>query len=369
MSRIILAFLTVTLLQIPAAQSAEQKEVKVIEWNYEFYSLNIDPPTSAGTTSWLHSEVRQRIPFYDDIYAVWPMSMRFPNEVYMEKSNKEDVCYQIPVQVRAEIDLSYLRSTYNPIELTFWPRMQFKDNIVLFREASLLIGPNDWRESATVLNKKVNVCLSKELLGTDLLGIQLRTNISYSRLFTEFKPQNLNDCVSHTLERCTYAGFSAGGIAINQQNSEEKDEVTGYIKTITELRNFISTQRNVHESVLEMGRRNLLFLEADLEAAKIRSKERAEAKAAAELKAKQEAEAKASAELKAKQQADAKAAAELKAKQEADAKAAADKAAADKAAADKAAALKKITITCIKGKLTKKVTAVKPICPAGYKKK
>ena len=85
-------------------------------------------------------------------------------------------------------------------------------------------------------------------------------------------------------------------------------------------------------------------------------------------------------------------------------KAAADKAAADKAAADKAAVVKaaadvraaadklladakaeaaailaaaqvkaatqkKITITCVRGKLTKKVTAVKPVCPAGYKKK
>jgi len=60
------------------------------------------------------------------------------------------------------------------------------------------------------------------------------------------------------------------------------------------------------------------------------------------------------AELKAKQEADAKAAAELKAKQEADAK---------------AAALKKTTITCLKGKLVKKVIAVKPVCPMGYKKK
>jgi hypothetical protein len=30
---------------------------------------------------------------------------------------------------------------------------------------------------------------------------------------------------------------------------------------------------------------------------------------------------------------------------------------------------KKATITCIKGKLTKKVTAVKPKCPSGYKVK
>jgi hypothetical protein len=83
---------------------------------------------------------------------------------------------------------------------------------------------------------------------------------------------------------------------------------------------------------------------------------------------------KANAELQAKQEADAKTAAELKAKVEA--KAAADKLIADAKveaarilAAAKAAARKKTTITCIKGKLTKKVTAVKPKCPAGYKVK
>ena len=78
-----------------------------------------------------------------------------------------------------------------------------------------------------------------------------------------------------------------------------------------------------------------------------------EVRLAAELKAKQEAESKA-AELKAQQEAEAKAAADLKAKQEADAK---------------VAATKRTTITCVKGKLTKKVTSVKPKCPAGYKKK
>jgi M6 family metalloprotease-like protein len=34
-----------------------------------------------------------------------------------------------------------------------------------------------------------------------------------------------------------------------------------------------------------------------------------------------------------------------------------------------ALAVKKTTITCVKGKLTKKVTAAKPVCPSGYKKK
>jgi hypothetical protein len=90
--------------------------------------------------------------------------------------------------------------------------------------------------------------------------------------------------------------------------------------------------------------------EKKLEAAK------EEVRVAAELKARQEAEerARVEVELKAKFEAEAKAAAELKAKQEADAK---------------AATLKKTTITCVKGKLTKKVTAVKPKCPTGYKKK
>jgi hypothetical protein len=96
---------------------------------------------------------------------------------------------------------------------------------------------------------------------------------------------------------------------------------------------------------------------ADAEA-KAKADAEAKAKADAEAKAKADAEAKAKteAEAKAKAEAEAKAAAELKAKQEAE-------------AAAKAAAAKKKTITCVKGKTIKKVTAVKPKCPKGYKKK
>ena len=49
-----------------------------------------------------------------------------------------------------------------------------------------------------------------------------------------------------------------------------------------------------------------------------------------------------------------KAAEELKARIEADAK---------------ATELKRTTIRCVNGKLIKKVTAIKPVCPKGYKKK
>jgi hypothetical protein len=75
-------------------------------------------------------------------------------------------------------------------------------------------------------------------------------------------------------------------------------------------------------------------------------------RAAAELKVKEAAAAKGASESQVKQKAEA--AAVLKAKQDAEAK---------------AAATKKTTITCVKGKLTKKVTAVNPKCPSGYKKK
>ena len=88
---------------------------------------------------------------------------------------------------------------------------------------------------------------------------------------------------------------------------------------------------------------------------KIVQENESKARMASDLKAKQDAEAKAAAELKAKQDAEAKAAAELKAQQDAAAKA--------------SSANKRTTITCVKGKTTKKVTAVSPKCPSGYKKK
>ena len=50
-------------------------------------------------------------------------------------------------------------------------------------------------------------------------------------------------------------------------------------------------------------------------------------------------------------------------------KAAGTVATATKIAAEKTTVVKKLTITCVKGKITKKVNAIKPVCPTGYKKK
>jgi len=179
----------------------------------------------------------------------------------------------------------------------------------------------------------------------------------------------------------------------------------------------------------EARKRITLSSKADAEEAKAKADAEAKAKADAEAKAKADAEAKAKADAEAKAKADAEAkakadAAEAKAKADAEAKAReqAEKPLCD--ARKKELALigeelknhlknnpgktkeisstilrlnsalnspcvaevtladfqreaevltkfssKKITITCVKGKLTKKVSAVNPKCPKGYKKK
>ena len=79
-----------------------------------------------------------------------------------------------------------------------------------------------------------------------------------------------------------------------------------------------------------------------------------------------EAEARAQAISEAQKLAEAKIEAEQKI---GEAKVLAEKIVAEAKAAALAAANKKTTITCVKGKLIKKVTAVKPKCPSGYKVK
>ena len=123
--------------------------------------------------------------------------------------------------------------------------------------------------------------------------------------------------------------------------------VGGGIAGFTPANKFLDLIKTAENIVAEDRRKEFILAE--------------EARLDAELKAKQEAEVKAKLEAEAK----AKAEEEAKAKVEAEAKAKAESEAKAKLEASK----KKTTITCVKGKLTKKVTAVNPKCPAGYKKK
>ena len=147
------------------------------------------------------------------------------------------------------------------------------------------------------------------------------------------------------VEKTRYYLGTVGGLgwAIPNCRSDGSQSfgIGGGMSGFTPAHRFLDLIRNAESFVAEEKRKELIKAE--------------EARIAAELKAKQEAEAKAKAEAEAKAEAD-RLAAELKAKQEVEAKA-------------KSQATKKTTITCIKGKLVKKVTAVNPKCPVGYKKK
>ena len=160
-----------------------------------------------------------------------------------------------------------------------------------------------------------------------------------------------------------YVGTSGNGLGISncQADGSVKMDPAGGMSWFPAPFKFLDLLKSAESFVSEEKQKEIKKVEDAKAAAELKAKQEAEAKAAAdkaaaELKAKQEAEAKAAEELKAKQEAEAKAAAELKAKQEAEAKAALE-------------AKKKTTITCVKGKLTKKVTAIKPVCPKGYKKR
>ena len=152
-----------------------------------------------------------------------------------------------------------------------------------------------------------------------------------------------------------YVGTAGNGGATSNCKEDGTFSFTtgGFMANFPSPNKFLDLIKSAETFVEEQKKMQLVKAEEARFAAELKAKQEADAKAAADLKAKQEADAKAAADLKAKQEADAKAAADLKAKQEADAK---------------AAALKKTTITCLKGKSVKKVTAVKPVCPKGYKK-
>ena len=152
-----------------------------------------------------------------------------------------------------------------------------------------------------------------------------------------------------------YVGTAGNGGATSNCKEDGTFSFTtgGFMANFSSPNKFLDLLKSAEAFVEEQKNLQLVKAEEARLAADLKAKQEAEAKAA-ELKAVQAAEAKAAADLKAKQEADAKAAAELKAKLEAEAK---------------AAALKKTTITCLKGKLVKKVTAVKPVCPKGFKKK
>ena len=285
----------------------------------------------------------------------------------------------IVFRYKANLDATSDQTNFGSVSLT----VRFFDPVI------------SYKENKVGLVKKVND-LTYQISGyaTELIDIEITANCSSRCGLTNPAPAP-EPAKTTSPTDATNAAIDAANKAADAAAAELKAKQEADAKAAAELK---AKQEADAKAAAELKAKQEADAKAAAElkakqeadakaAAELKAKQEADAKAAAELKAKQESDAKAAAELKAKQESDAKAEAELKAKQEADAKAATEKAAAElkakqeadaKAAAAKilaaakakaAAAKKKTTITCVKGKLTKKVTAVKPACPKGYTKK
>ena len=170
-----------------------------------------------------------------------------------------------------------------------------------------------------------------------------------------------------------YVGTAGNGLNFSNCRSDGSflQDPAGVMSWFPAPYKFLDLIESAEKFVVEEKKKEFAIAEEARLAAELKAKQEAEAKAKAEAEAKAKAEAEAKA--KAEEEAKAKAEAEAKAKAEAEAKAKAEEEAKARAEAEAKAKLeaakKKTTITCVKGKLTKKVSAVNPKCPKGYKKK
>ena len=383
---------------LPPVKAANNVEVSINEWNYRFDRYGLDFNQSTYRTSWTHKELKDRVPFYEEVLGAWPISIRLPKQVYVPKDLPNGVCFTVPVQIRAEVDLSYLKYRPSPIEIEFWPRVVMQGQTLSFQGPNLTVGPQDWLSNQKIIEKLIPICVDKQTLEKNITGFFINTNLFYSRLFSEFDAPKA-ECWAYTIEACKYIGPYGGVIEVVQGSYSPVDEGKGFEATISQLKEYLLSVSSLEKQNIELAKRNLAFAESELTAATLRAKSLT-AELEAKAKAKAEAEAKAQAEAKAKAEAEAKClknfseAATLRtnvtrtigdvptlSKQLAKVLESPVFTATCPESFDIAilsssfelikleASSKRTTITCVKGKTTKKVTAVKPKCPSGYKKK
>jgi hypothetical protein len=365
---------------MPNSQSAEISKPEFVEWNPGFFWL-------AFGLSGTHSEIQSYLPWYQYdpenapfISSQVALSLRPPKSILLDFTKND--CIGIPIQVRREVTQEIAMNTLKALTIEFYPitinsKLQMFDSQPIFT-----VGPNNWTDASNVIEIQIPVC--KEIVGASKKFLEdSYLNLGYVFKYTRdlsTLQAGISKCDQVIDDKCIISTRAAGRVAVVTNNYQSIEQPALYSLEIKKLQDFLDSKpcfpggvgnqllSNVYcanaSQNIEILKRELPLITAaaekaaaDKAAAELKAKQEAEAKAAAELKAKQEAEAKAAAELKAKQEAEAKAAAELKAKQEAEAKAKAG------------AAKKKSTITCIKGKTVKKLTAVNPKCPSGYKKK
>ena len=329
-----------------------------------------------GKNGFLHLDLSKKVKWYRwDLENNYYLSLRQPFSIRIAQEikilDKDSKCTSVPIKVRRHLSLSQASDSLNSTSIQFFASdIGFNKGIstqqVISRPIIFTIGPSDWKANS-LEEQDFSVPVCEDSIGRSLSGLiesEITLNFRYSystnadQSYINIEPK----CDEIKDNRCI---FNSGIVRVfpikfTQTSPSLASLKSVYQETIGRESDYLqakpcevpyldydqqsnsNTLRKDNKALCESRLRNLEFLNSEIATF---------------------SRAILSAELKAKQDAESQAAAALKAKQESEANAGAAKAAA------KAVATKKTTIACLKGKLIKKVTAVKPICPAGYKKK
>ena len=341
-----LLILTLIVAQPPSAQSVEIAKSEYVEWNLGFYWLMFG-------VNGLHTDIQKYLPWYrydpenaPFISSQAPLSIRTPKSILLDFSKND--CVAIPLQIRREVAKSFATDTLNPLSLEFNPLILNNSSSKVFEIKPVLsIGPSDWSNDSDLIEKQISVC--KEIIGTSKKSLEgsyltLAFVTKFERDISALQGE-IDKCEQLLNGKCVFSVRTAGSITILTSNSKAIEQPILYNSEIKKLQEFLDSKPCYPGGIGDQLLSNIYCSNA-IRNIEILKREIPAIQAAAD-------------------------------------KAAADKAAADKAAADKAAELlaqqiavaakvaqvKKTTLVCVKGKLSKKVSAVNPKCPAGYKVK
>ena len=306
-----------------------------------------------GKNGFLHLDLSKKVKWYRwDLENNYYLSLRQPFSIRIAQEikilDKDSKCTSVPIKVRRHLSLSQASDSLNSTSIQFFASdIGFNKGIstqqVISRPIIFTIGPSDWKANS-LEEQDFSVPVCEDSIGRSLSGLieseitlnfrySYSTNADQSYINIDPKCDEIKDnrCIFNSeivrVFRVKFTQTSPSLASLKSVYQETIGRESDYLQAKPcevpyldyDQQSNSNTLRKDNKALCESRLRNLEFLNSEIATF-------SRAILSAELKAKQDAEV-------------------------------------------KAALTKKTTITCVKGKLTKKVTAVKPKCPAGYKKK
>ena len=314
----VLIAVNVGLLVAPSnSQSAETVRSDFIEWTNGFNWLNF------GLTG-SHAEIQRYFPWYkydlDNspyISIQAPVSIRIPSAIKLDFSQRD--CINLPIKVRREVPRAVTADSLNILNVDFFLSSSKSKTFEI--NPIFTLGPTNWLDDISIIEIQIPVCKNsildpnKSSLGTYLsLGFTLK----YSRDLASLSGET-SKCKEFISDKCVITDRASTGISIVSNVKQNPELIELYETSIKNSQDFIDTKPGYPGGVgnqllspvycVNAGR-NIQILKNELLAIQAPAFQKPSVNSST-----------------------------------------------------------KKTITCIKGKATKKVTAVNPKCPTGYKKK